>query len=166
MERSVTLDGLRAAAAQALTTNKALFEVWRELPVSEVAQCCTQADVKWLRELMMRRIYPANAFELLARIDVDAAIEALLDRHLGAGVDPDTKFGGYLFELATMLDDLVEIAGPETLRRLIQRDGFGRKHLNDRRVISAFSEALELNEEQWDGWVKSSLAENVSAKAS
>jgi hypothetical protein len=131
-----------------------------------VAQCCTQADVKWLRELMVRRIYPANAFELLARIDADAAIEALLDRHLGDGVDPDTKFGGYLFELATMLDDLVEIAGPDALRQLIQRDGFGRKHLSDRRVIAAFSDALDLDAQQWDTWLKSNLAENVSAKAS
>ncbi|HET6878805.1 MAG TPA: hypothetical protein VFI31_01470 [Pirellulales bacterium] len=166
MKENKTLEELRTAAADAMTASKGLFEVWRELPVSEVAQCCTQADVGWLRELIIHRIYPVNAFELLAHIDVDSAIEALLDRYLGEAVSPDTKFGGYSFELDTMLDDLVEIAGPDALKRLVQRNGFGRKHLNDRRVTDAFADALNLDAKQWNTWLKSNLTEKVSAKAS
>lgn len=166
MQIMETVQKLRSAAEQAMTAEAALFEVLRELPVAEAARNCTAADVAWLRELIIRRIYPANAFELLAHIDVNMAIEALLDRYLGEFVCPDTKFGGYSFELATMLGDLVEIAGPDALRQLLRCDGFGRKHLKDRRVIDAFSEALDIDEKQWEAWLISNLADRVSAKAS
>lgn len=166
MQANETLEKLRSAAEQAMAAEAALFEVWRELPVAEVAQCCTAADAAWLREIMIRRIYPANAFELLAHIDVNMAIEALLDRYLGEFVGPDTKFGGYSFEISTMLSDLAEIAGTDALRQLLRHDGFGRKHLQDRRVIEAFSEALDIDEKQWETWLKSNLPEAVSAKAS
>lgn len=166
MQPKEALQELRDAARQAMAADTSLSRIWRDLPVAEVAEVCTSADAAWLRELMIRRIDPVNAFELLAHIDLNAAIEALLDRHLGEGVDPDRKFGGYSSELSIMLDDLVEIAGPDALRQLLRREGFGRKHLKDRRVIEAFSEALDIDEKQWETWLNSNLPEKVSAKAS
>lgn len=152
------LDALRVAGRNVLGAHDALLEVWRSLSVPDVARCCTGADIELLRQLIKSRIDPLNAFELLAQVDVSSAMQALLGWYLGKGVDPDTKFGGYTFELSTMLDDLYEIAGEDALRQLIHMDAFDRNRLDDPRVREAFCDALDIAPQEFAVWLASSTA--------
>ena len=132
------------------------MELWRTLPMADTARRCDEHDIELLCELITRRIYPVNAFELLARIDLNAAFRVLLDLYVSSQVNPDRKFGGYYFELSIMLDDLKEIGGEQALRRLLALDRFDRRKLADHRVVDAFSEALEIEPEEFQTWLASS----------
>jgi len=147
------LELLRDTGQRALAAHDALSEAWRSLSVPDIATCCSKDDISLLRDLIRSRIYPINAFELLARIDLSSAMQALLRWYLGKGVSPDTKFGGYTFELSTMLDDLNEIAGENALRQLIHLDSFDRDRLDDPRVREAFCDALDIAPQDFNGWL-------------
>jgi len=146
---------LRSAAAEALRAHDKLLEVWRHVEESKLAADATTDDIAILRELVVRRIYPVNAFGLLVQIDRDAAIEVLLSRYLGVAVDPDTKFGGFEFELATMLDDLREVGGIGSLRTLVRHPQFSLERITDPRVRRGFGDTLNMDEEQIMAWVRS-----------
>lgn len=146
----------RSAAKEAIESHDALADLWRKMPVAETAHRCGESDVALLRQLIEYRIFPVNAFELLARIDLREAYSALLSRYVGKGVSPDGKFGGYSFELSVMLDDLKEIGGEEALRGLIALDGFDRRKLTDPRVINSFSDALDIEPHEFNDWLNAS----------
>lgn len=142
----------RSAAEHALQAHDELLDAWRRQKASVVLPHATSEDVELLRQLIVRKIYPVNAFEVLARIDHSAAIEVLLARYLGDGVDPDTKFGGFTFELSSMLDDLKEAHGQSALRSLIENPRFRRDLLMDPRVIEAFTNALDMSPDEFPHW--------------
>ncbi|HEX7380384.1 MAG TPA: hypothetical protein VF278_24930 [Pirellulales bacterium] len=146
----------RLAAKEAIESHDVLAELWRQMPVAETAQRCAESDIELLRQLIEYRIFPVNAFELLARIDLRQAYSALLSRYVGKGVSPDGKFGGYYFELSVMLDDLKEIGGEEALRSLIALDDFDRRKLTDPRVVNSFSDALDMEPNEFDAWLNAS----------
>lgn len=146
----------RSVAKEAIESHDALAELWRKMPVAETAQRCGESDIELLRQLIEYRIYPVNAFELLARIDLRQAYSALLSLYVGKGVNPDGKFGGYYFELSVMLDDLKEIGGEEALRSLIALDGFDRGKLTDPRVATSFSDALDIEPHEFNDWLNAS----------
>ena len=100
--------------------------------------------VQLLCRLIIARIFPANAFEFLVKADLDAAFEMLLRRYVGKGVCPDTKFGGYQFELSTMLTDLVETQGETSLYRLLQHANFNRDLFSDQRLLDSIYKALDI----------------------
>lgn len=143
----------RLAAKEAIDSHDAMMELWRTMPVTETARRCGESDVALLRQLIEYRIFPVNAFELLARIDLRQAYSALLSRYVGKGVSPDGKFGGYYFELSVMLDDIKEVGGEEALRNLIALDGFDRGKLADPRVINSFSDALDIEPHEFKDWL-------------
>lgn len=159
MKADDLVETFRSMAADAISSHDAIMELWRKLPVAETARHCDQTDVELLSKLIKYRIYPANAFELLARVDLDRALEALLRRYVGVGVSADRKFGGYYFELSVMIDDLKEIAGEQALRRLISLDGFDRGKLTDPRVVSSFTDALDIEPKDFNQWLDSAACQ-------
>lgn len=144
----------RTIATEALKAHDALMRIWRELPPAMFAES-SHDDVKLLKELIHRRIYPCNAFEILAHLDQDAAIEMLLRCYFGNHVNPDTKFGGFEFEIGLMLDDLRSICGIEQVVRLVNEPDFALALLDDPRVRRVFSEVLAISENEVSSWVQS-----------
>ena len=151
------MEKLRRAGIEALRSHAVLLGAWRGLQESDVAEA-TENDVSILRELIVTRIYPVNAFGLLVRIDPDAAIEVLLSRYLGMGVDPDRKFGGFEFELETMLDDLREVCGTQKLAQLVKHARFSIELVDDLRVRRVFGEILRMAEQLVPDWIRSQRA--------
>jgi hypothetical protein len=147
-------EALRSAGRNALEAQDALLAAWRDLKPEDVASLAGAPDVGLLVRLIERRIYAVPAFGALARIDITAARDVLLSRYLGRVVDPDRKFGGYAFELATMLDELRQAGGQEALTDLIDQPDFSSERLTDRRVIEAFSEALEMEPSRVPEWIR------------
>ncbi len=107
-----------------------------------------------LEALILRRVEVLPSFELLLTVDPGRGSSLLLRRYLGQGVNVDGKFGGYEFELATMLDDLVELGPTMSLDALVQSDQFDLGKLQDPRVRRAFAEALSLEPTEVQDWVE------------
>jgi predicted metal-dependent hydrolase len=149
------IDVLRSAAERALESHNALLAAWRQLSEQDLSSF-TLGDVDLLQRLVLSRIYPINAFAVLARLDKQAAIDVLLGRYVGNAVDPDTKFGGYTFELSSMLEDLAEAQGEESLRELLNRPNFAASRLHDPRVIAAIGDALNINSAEVVKWLNQS----------
>lgn len=148
------MEKLRRAGSEALRCHDVLLEAWRALQESDIAEA-TNEDASFLRSMIIRRIYPVNAFGLLVRIDQDAAIEVLLSRYLGVDVDPDTKFGGFEFELATMLDDLLEIGGTHRIAQLVSDSRFSIERMEDLRVLRVLGGVLQMEDEMVPNWIRS-----------
>jgi hypothetical protein len=157
----MTLEDLRKAAIEVLMAQDRLLNVWRGVEELQLAQNATPEDVSLLRELIISRIYPMNAFGLMVQIDKKSAIEVLLSRYLGRGVDSDTKFGGFESELDTMLDDLWEFGGVEWIEKLVLHPDFEIERIKDPRVRRTFSEVLQLEEHQIPKWVQSVLTKSL-----
>ncbi len=145
-------DRLRQAAQQAIAANDQLLEAWRTWS-REGKPAPFSDDVPLLQELIHRKIYPINAFEVLARLDIEAAINALLGRYLGLHVSPDRGFGGFEFDMWSMLDDLVLFGGESALLRLIHHPDFNAEMLLDPRFRRSVCEALELDDAAFASWI-------------
>ncbi len=145
---------LRDAARTALAAQDQLLNAWRSIPAGDYPTFSEATDVELLKLLIWRRIYPLNAFGALVRIDKNAAVDILMTLYLGRAVDPDTKYGGYVFELSTMLDDLRETYGAEVLCEVIKHPMFDRERISDKRVIEAFSDALGLDASCFSHWLE------------
>ncbi len=154
MEHPNSIDGLREAMIAALLAQDNLLAAWQKIEPAALASMNTPTDIDRLRQLIIRGIYPVNAFEAMARNDLAAATDILLSRYLGVGVDPDRKFGGYAFELDSMLDDLREVGGEHALRSLVTHEHFARHLFNDRRVVEAFASALNIPADRFQDWVE------------
>lgn len=147
------MERLRRVGSEALRCHQILLDAWRELQESDIAEL-TKEDASILRSLIISRIYPINAFGLLVRIDQDAAIEVLLSLYLGINVDPDGKFGGFEFELDSMLDDLVDIGGTQSIAQLVSDDKFSIERMKDARVKRVFGEILQIEEPLVSDWIQ------------
>jgi len=154
VSNKLSVNALRSAATQALDCQDKLLQVWRDLSPDEYVHLTEPNDVELLVQLIKQRIYPINAFGALVRIDKRAALDALLSRYVGDGVNPDGKFGGYYFELATMLDELCESWGETALLELINHPRFNQDRLKDQRVINALADALNIEDTQVAGWLR------------
>src|ERR1700753_330599 len=106
------IEALRSAARDALEAQDALLAAWSTLDRKVLPSLAEAPDVSLLVRLIERRIYAVPAFGALTRVDITAARNVLLSRHLGRVVDPDRKFGGYAYELAAMLEDMRRAGGP------------------------------------------------------
>jgi hypothetical protein len=148
------IEALRVAGRNALQAQDALLAAWRDLQPGDFAGLVGVPDIELLVSLIQRRIYIVPAFEALVKIDITAAREVLLSRYLGRNVDPDRKFGGYVFELTAMLGELHQAGGQEALRDLIDQAALSPARLADQRVIEAFSEALEIEASQVPEWIR------------
>lgn len=140
----------RIAAARAIAAHDTLLEANRSLGHHVLAP----ADVPLLRELVIRRIDVLPAFEQLVKLDAAVAREVLLDRWLGGDVDPDTRFGGFTFELTAMLDDLRQIAGEAALRAVIADPRIAPDRLADPRVLESLGQALDLAHDDVSAWIE------------
>lgn len=135
-------DQLLVAATNALDASRALLEFWRAVDVAQLSRSLTPADVDVVERLIRSRVDVLPAFEVLVRCAPTRAHAILLERYLGKDVSPDTKHGGFLSELSSMLDDLVEIEGEESLRHVFLH--VPSERLDDVRVLTAVRDALEL----------------------
>jgi hypothetical protein len=149
-----SLSDFRKVAREALQAHDALVGLWRNVVASDFAEASPE-DVNLLKSLILRRIYPVNAFEVLVSLSPESAIEMLLARYLGKSVDPDKKFGGFEFELESMLDDLCRIAGKEQIANMLNNEQFSIASLDDSRVRRILAEVLELDESQVFAWAES-----------
>src|SRR5262249_32155967 len=154
MDSQSRVNDLRSAARRALEVQDELLNAWKHLDPGDLTLLDSAEDIDLLQELIRRRVYPVNAFAALANVARPAAIDLLFSRYLGHAVDPDTKFGGYVFELSAMLDDLYEAHGQSALRDLVHDPRFNRRLLNDDRVVAAFADALDLDVEQVCAWTR------------
>lgn len=102
---------------------------------------------------MYRKIYPINAFGVLAVCSVEKAIQALLTRYLGRGVSPDRGFGGFAFDMSSMLDDLKSAGGEIALRQLLDHPNFNPSLLTDDRFREALRESLGVDESTLQLWL-------------
>jgi hypothetical protein len=146
---------LRDAARRAICVNDELSEAWRNLPYADAPNVASRDDVPLLCELIKYRILPANAFGLLVRLDLEAAVEMLLRRYIGESVDPDRKFGGFQYELTCMLIDLVEVRGQSQLRSLLTHPEFNSQLFADDRLLTSISEAMDIDTDQARVWLES-----------
>lgn len=151
------MDELRKRGLEALSSHGNLREAWRELSESDMAEA-TRDDIGFLRSMIISRIYPVNAFELLVKIDPNAGVEVLLSRYLGRGVNPDTKFGGFESELQIMLDDLREVAGSQMIAQLVRNPDFAIQRIEDARVRRVLAQVLDMEEESIPDWVRKQRA--------
>jgi hypothetical protein len=154
MESQSRANDLRSAARRALEVQDELLNAWKHLDPGDLSSLDSAEDIDLLQELIRRRIYPLNAFAALAKVARPAAFDLLFSRSLGHGVDPDTKFGGYAFELGAMLDDLCEAHGQSALSDLVHDPRFNRRLLNDDRVVAAFADVLDIDVEQVCAWTR------------
>jgi len=111
---------------------------------------CKEELVPVLQRLIELELLAPQAFELLLKVQPEAAIEILLRRYLGPDVDPDTRFGGFQFNLSLMLTDFADMLGSEALKRLVRTGNIAANKLQDARVKAAFAEALDLEDEEID----------------
>lgn len=154
MESQSRANDVRAAGRRTLEVQDELLSAWRHLDPGDLSLLGSPEDINLLQELIRRRIYPLNAFAALVKVARPAAVDVLFSRYLGHTVDPDTKFGGYAFELGTMLDDLCDAHGQLALRDLVRDSRFTRRLLDDDRVVGAFAEALDIDLEQVSDWTR------------
>ena len=131
----------------ALKLNQEFINYWHSVDLNELAKNLTVEDAPMLEELILKRIEVLNLFELLLKIDPGRAKNILVRRYLGESVSPDTKFGGFEFELSTMLDDYNEILGEKALVDLINHPEIEIRRLKDTRVLRSLTEALDFNDE-------------------
>jgi hypothetical protein len=135
---------LVAAIRTALKAQDELSEAWRQQR-NEGDIPNTPANIDLLKQLIKQRIHPLNAFEHLARMDREEAIQMLITCYLLKGASPDRKFGGYVFELSTMLDDLKEFHGEAALRDLVRHSLITPTLKSDRRIAESFAEAMDIS---------------------
>jgi hypothetical protein len=108
-----------------------------------------------LEDLVVKRVLIQPAFTLLARLDLERSKALLLRRYVGQGVSADRKFGGYQFELSTLLTELVDIGGTKSLADLILEGSFDEHKLTDPRVLESICDALSLDSvELVHAWLK------------
>jgi hypothetical protein len=148
LDMNTPFEEFRKAARSAIEAHQSLLESWKRLDGQDYTREASPDDVRLLKDLIIRRIYPANIFEVLARVDWDAASAILLSRYLGKGVDPDTKFGGYSFELSSLLEDYCEKGGYHAIRSLLSHPDFDRAKLSDPRVSEVLCSLLHIEPEQ------------------
>jgi len=149
------LTTFRTVAQRVLDADSEMLEFWRNVDASELSEHANAADVQILRKLIFARIHVLPAFGVLSRLDRCLAFDVLISRYVGVPVSPYRKFGGFVFELSTMLDDLCEIHGEQALRDLIATTGFDIGKLGDPNVIQSFCEALDLDDaESFHSWLK------------
>jgi hypothetical protein len=149
-------DQVRTAALAALKAQDDLLQALRDYSNDPSQIPPSTTDVSTLRELVFRKIYPVAAFSVLLKLDAETAIEVLLARYLGDTVDADRGFGGFIFDLSTMLSDLVEFGGLQSLRDLLNHPRFNNSLKADPRFIECLSSAADLEESDALKFVNSS----------
>ena len=147
-----SIEELRTAVRGALLSHDRLLAAWKGVD-DQTRETFASEGVELLKQLFIARIYPVNAFAVLVKANLPAAIELLLRRYLGQGVDPDRKFGGYAFELSSMLYDLHEAHGEAGLQELIQNPRIRQALAANKRAAGAFAEALGVSEQQAREWL-------------
>lgn len=145
---------LCAAMRQALIAHDELLRAWRACEPGDLAALAGSDGIELLRQMVRRRIYPVNAFGALVQLDQAIAVDLLMDLYLGQGVNPDTKFGGFTFELWVMLDDLRELSGEAALRLVASDPRVNDGRLEDHRVIEAFAMALDVSDAEARQWLR------------
>lgn len=144
---------LRALATSALEASGKLGECLRGADRAALAATLGPEDGDWLERLVVSRVDVLFAFDLLCRVAPERATKLLVSRYLGKA-DPDTQFGGYVFELAGLLDDWTGAHGKDGLRRLLSSETVSLDRRRDARVQKAIRQAVGLDDdEDVDEWL-------------
>jgi hypothetical protein len=146
-------DRVRAAALAALQAQDELLLTLRDYNKSSDGNPLSGDDVELLRQLVFRKIYPVSAFGVLVKQDQTVASATLMARYLGSGVDADRGFGGFVFDLSTILSDLVEVRGEQCLLDLVKHPQFNKDLLNDSRFVECLSFALDIDAGEISAWI-------------
>ncbi len=135
--------------------NKRMYEFWQKADIASLTKELKEEDAVLLQQLILALIEVLPLFEILLHLDPKRAKDILLRRYVGTGIDPDTKFGGYEFELSSMLDDYQKILGETKFEELFTDPGFDRDKLSDPRMKRSLMEVLNFNTERdVDKWIK------------
>ena len=153
-------------AIESLEIEKKRASFWRNCDKEKLAQEITAEEIALLKELIIGRVDVLNSFELLCRVDKEEAISVLIRCYLGKGVCLYSKFGGTRFELSTILDDIVELYGKESLRNILKLDAIDKSKLVDEQVLLSFSEALDLDIEETKKWLAEPNESDLKAPSS
>ena len=140
-------------ATHSIELNREFESFWKSVDVDDFVKNITKNEIVLLKELIIKRIDVLNSFEILCRVDFDGAKEILLRRYLGKGVNLYSKFGGVTFELSTILDDIVEIHGLESLKNILKVNEIDLDKLRDEQVILSLANALNLSFEETQAWL-------------
>lgn len=136
-------------ARKAIKAHEEVYEFWNIYSKESVVESqgkSAEDVIPLLKEMIIKRIEIANCFELLVRLDFNEALDVLESRYLGDTVCLYTKFGGIQNELALMLSDYLEIRGEDSFMEEIIKKYLLSEKMNDPKVISAFCEALDIDE--------------------
>jgi len=144
---------VRIAAKAAMESQDALLHAFREYEGIGMDHRLTDDDYCILRHLVWAKIYPVSAFSVLVKHNQDIAIEVLLSRYVGHGVDPDSGFGGLTFDLSSMLSDLVEVGGERLLKSFLHHPRFNKHFLDDPRFRESLGFALDTDLEGVQEWL-------------
>ena len=151
-------DQVRQAMLTVLKSHDNLLLALREYSTAAAGGgCLTDQDISMLSELIARKIYPVPAFSLLVKENQEIAIDTLLARYAGSNVDVERGFGGFIFDLSTMLSDLFESGGNDLLRSLINHPHFSRYLLTDVRFIECLGFALDLESDGVKVWISQTM---------
>ena len=137
-------------AKEALKAHEAIYDFWREFQhesMNTYSKEVLDRTISLLKELIVKRIEVVNCFELLIRLNFNEALDVLESRYLGDKVCLYTKFGGFQNELELMLSDYVEIRGKNSFVNEVLKRYLSSEKLSDPKVMSAFCEALGLEED-------------------
>lgn len=140
-------------ATHSIGLNREFESFWKSVDVDDFVKNITNNEIVLLKELIIKRIDVLNSFEILCRVDFDGAKEILLRRYLGKGVNLYSKFGGVTYELSTILDDIVEIHGLESLKNILKVNEIDLDKLRDEQVILSLANALNLSFEETQVWL-------------
>lgn len=143
------IEQFRQIAHDAVESQNRLLSFWRACNTPEFSADCNITDVELLSELILLRIFPINAFSLLVLLDKERSIDVLLSRYIGRDVDPDTKYGGFEFELSSMLDDFFSSFGIDAISDIICRNNYSSDKIKgDIRIMRTLSHAVNVDESE------------------
>jgi len=133
-------------AQQVLNAYDELDAFWVSNHKESIQIDFNQNEIDIIKQLILTRLDILNSFEILVKADLNEAISILNRRYFGKHVDPDTKYGGFEFEISSMLSDVVEFAGEKALINILTSEKNSTKILNDERVLRAIEEAMDFGD--------------------
>jgi hypothetical protein len=125
--------------------DKAYKQLWldiRNVKKKEefIAQRASYDYIVILEDLIKKRIFQLNAFEILLCIAPENALNILIDWYLSLDLSNHVK--DQVSDLEIMLSDIKDILGEDKLKEILCCPDFLSKNKNNQRVIDAIEFAM------------------------
>lgn len=144
---------LARAFHHAFDAYRRLLAAARAMPSDDLSSLRDLVDPNMLVELVKNRILPGKAFEALLAIDQERALHVLFQRFIG-DINPDRCYGGFTYDLSSMLRHLRSTTGDEGIRGILNNPSFNRTMLSDIRFLQAVADALDIDESDAPSWLQ------------